>query len=76
MLLYSINFQVYTVTLIILYILLFSIQDETCKKLSDKTGQNKTQIKRYIWNKNRDEVNQRKVIKFGEAMWRAMFYLS
>lgn len=34
------------------------------------------QVKRYIWNKHRDEVNRRKVVKFGEAMWRSMFYAS
>lgn len=32
------------------------------------------QVKRYIWNKYRDEVNHKKVVKFGEAMWRSMFY--
>lgn len=44
--------------------------------MSEKTHLKKSQIKRYIWNKHRDEVNRRKVVKFAEAMWRAMFYSS
>lgn len=52
------------------------IQDETTKLLSEQTGLNKTQIKRYVWNKHRNEVNERKLTKFSEAMWRAMFYTS
>lgn len=52
------------------------LQDETTKLLSEQTGLNKTQIKRYVWNKHRNEVNERKVTKFAEALWRAMFYSS
>jgi len=48
--------------------------DEINKILIEKTGLTNEQIKRYIWNKNRDTVSQLKVVKFGEAMWRAMFY--
>ena len=51
-------------------------QDEVSTSLAKQTGLSESEVKRYIWNRNRDEVNRRKVVKFGEAMWRSMFYCS
>lgn len=51
-------------------------QDEVNEKLAEESGLSKVEVKKYIWNRNRDEVNHRKVVKFGEAMWRSMFYTS
>mmetsp|Transcript_15117 Transcript_15117/g.33337 ORF Transcript_15117/g.33337 Transcript_15117/m.33337 type:complete len:384 (+) Transcript_15117:84-1235(+) len=48
--------------------------DEVCKELCSVTGQQKPLVQRYLWNGRRDAVNEKKVVKFSEALWRAIFY--
>jgi hypothetical protein len=49
-------------------------QDEINKELCSLTGQQKLQVQRYLWNRRRDSINEKKVVKFSEALWRAIFY--
>lgn len=43
-------------------------------ELSNQTGLSESAVRRYIWNKRRDRVAQKKLVKFCEAFWRATFY--
>lgn len=49
-------------------------QDEQLRDLSANTHLSVEEVRKYIAGQRRDAANEKKVVKYSEAIWRAMFY--
>lgn len=52
------------------------IADQQIQKICEKHGKTWNEVRRAILNRRRNKANDLKLVKFSEALWRFLFYLS